>query len=213
MQGGNEHPIQLSIDAHGVATLTLNRPEVHNAFDDHLIAGLTTRLRELDHTPDVRYRRVWTMAEYQGRLFATTLPSGHVFSHTVGVLTTHDRELPPGWHHVAALRHGGQLKLFVDGKEIGPLPQELPDLTPGEHQVKIEGGDRYDVFEKPVSVSADQVTTLEPKLKVKKGLATIKPGLNADGAYCALSFVRSAVFAGTSSLPNSKAMSLNTARS
>lgn len=48
------HSIQLTIDGRGVATLTLNRPEVHNAFDDQLIAGLTARLRELDHTPDVR---------------------------------------------------------------------------------------------------------------------------------------------------------------
>jgi methylglutaconyl-CoA hydratase len=54
VQSGNGPPIQLSIDGAGVATLTLNRPEVHNAFDDHLIAGLTTRLRELDHTADVR---------------------------------------------------------------------------------------------------------------------------------------------------------------
>ncbi len=37
-----------------MATLTLNRPEVHNAFDDQLIAELTARLRELDHTADVR---------------------------------------------------------------------------------------------------------------------------------------------------------------
>jgi methylglutaconyl-CoA hydratase len=53
-QGGSEYPIQSSIDAQGVATLTLNRPEVHNAFDDRLIAALTTRLRELDHASDVR---------------------------------------------------------------------------------------------------------------------------------------------------------------
>ncbi|MGC4088804.1 MAG: PEGA domain-containing protein [Polyangiaceae bacterium] len=81
---------------------------------------------------------------------------------------------------------GRGLKLFVDGKEIGPLPQELPDLAPGDHQVKIDGGDRYEPFEKSVTVSADQMLTLEPKLKVKKGLATIKPGLNADGARVVL---------------------------
>jgi serine/threonine-protein kinase len=81
---------------------------------------------------------------------------------------------------------GRGLKLFVDGKEIGPLPQELPDLSPGDHQVKIEGGDRYEAFEKSVSVPPDQLLTLEPKLKVKKGLATIKPGLNADGAHVVL---------------------------
>lgn len=78
------------------------------------------------------------------------------------------------------------LKLIVDGKDIGPLPQELPDLTAGDHQVKIDGGDRYEAFEKTVTISADQMLTLEPKLKVKKGLATIKPGLNADGARVVL---------------------------
>ncbi|MBM3560344.1 MAG: gamma-carboxygeranoyl-CoA hydratase, partial [Alphaproteobacteria bacterium] len=28
------------VDSRGVATLTLNRPELHNAFDDALIAAL-----------------------------------------------------------------------------------------------------------------------------------------------------------------------------
>ncbi len=81
---------------------------------------------------------------------------------------------------------GRGLKLFVDGKEIGPLPQELPDLTPGDHVVKIDGGDRYEPFEKTITVNPDQLFTLEPKLKVKKGLATIKPGNNADGAKVVL---------------------------
>ncbi len=33
---------------HGVATLTLNRPELHNAFDDRLIHDLTGALRRMD---------------------------------------------------------------------------------------------------------------------------------------------------------------------
>ena len=33
---------------------------------------------QLDTTPDVKYRRAWTMAVYQGRLFCGTLPSGNV---------------------------------------------------------------------------------------------------------------------------------------
>lgn len=37
----------LDLNTHGVATLTLNRPEVHNAFDDQLIAHLTDTLRQL----------------------------------------------------------------------------------------------------------------------------------------------------------------------
>jgi methylglutaconyl-CoA hydratase len=50
----NPQSVQLSIDSAGVATLTLDRPEVHNAFDDRLIAELTHKLRELDHNPAVR---------------------------------------------------------------------------------------------------------------------------------------------------------------
>lgn len=40
--------------AAGVATLTLNRPELHNAFDDALIAALTAALRRLEADPAVR---------------------------------------------------------------------------------------------------------------------------------------------------------------
>ena len=31
----------------------------------------------------------------------------------------------------------GAVKLFVDGKKIGPLPQKLRDMSPGEHLIKI----------------------------------------------------------------------------
>jgi len=77
---------------------------------------------------------------------------------------------------------GRGIKLSVDGKDIGPLPQELKDLSPGDHLVHLDGGDRYESFEKHVTVEADQMQTIEPKLRVKKGLATIKLGDNADGA-------------------------------
>ncbi len=38
----------------GIATVTLNRPEVHNAFDDALIVRLTELFRDLGQTADVR---------------------------------------------------------------------------------------------------------------------------------------------------------------
>ena len=44
----------LDIDPRGVATVTLNRPEVHNAFDNELIARLTGLLVELQARGDVR---------------------------------------------------------------------------------------------------------------------------------------------------------------
>src|SRR3712207_9172141 len=43
-----------AVDDRGVATLTLNRPDRHNAFDDALIAELTAALRRLGGDPGVR---------------------------------------------------------------------------------------------------------------------------------------------------------------
>lgn len=41
-------------DRRGVATLTLNRPDRHNAFDDALIADLTAALERLAGEPEIR---------------------------------------------------------------------------------------------------------------------------------------------------------------
>jgi methylglutaconyl-CoA hydratase len=50
----NQVYTQVSIDARGVATLTLNRPDVHNAFDDAMIAELIAVLRDLANNDKVR---------------------------------------------------------------------------------------------------------------------------------------------------------------
>lgn len=71
----------------------------------------------LDYS-DVVYRRAWSMAVYQGRLCCGTLPSGHVHALDAGVAVSRDFELAPGWRHVAAMRSGNRLKLFVDGKRV-----------------------------------------------------------------------------------------------
>ena len=75
-----------------------------------------SKIVRLDMTPDVKYRRVWSMASYRGQLFAGTLPAGRVHSVEIGHVATHDRTLEPGWHHLAAVREQGRLKLYVDGK-------------------------------------------------------------------------------------------------
>ncbi|HUQ70428.1 MAG TPA: LamG domain-containing protein [Planctomycetaceae bacterium] len=77
-----------------------------------------TALKQLDLT-ETQYRRVWTMAQFQGKLFATTLPSGHVWSMLTGECVTWDHEFPSGWRHVAAQRKGDTLRLFVDGMLVG----------------------------------------------------------------------------------------------
>ena len=50
--------ILTEIDARGVASLVLNRPEVHNAFDDVLIARLSEALDELAANEQVRVLKV-----------------------------------------------------------------------------------------------------------------------------------------------------------
>jgi len=75
-----------------------------------------TRVARLDFTPNVTYRRVWSMAVYKGRLFAGTLPSGHVYSIEIGRNVTYDSRLKPGWRRIVAVRDGGRLKLYVDGR-------------------------------------------------------------------------------------------------
>ncbi|QDT29158.1 hypothetical protein Enr10x_45070 [Gimesia panareensis] len=73
---------------------------------------------QLDLTPDVRYRRVWSMAVYQGRLFAGTLPAGRVKSIEAGKSVTYDTALKPGWRQIVAVKEKSHLKLYVDGKLV-----------------------------------------------------------------------------------------------
>jgi methylglutaconyl-CoA hydratase len=54
MSDTNEHaPVKISRDR-GIARVELARPQVHNAFDDGLIAELTAALADLDRDPAVR---------------------------------------------------------------------------------------------------------------------------------------------------------------
>ena len=93
-----------------------------------------TKTGQLDKTPDVKYRRAWTMAQYKGKLFCSTLPSGRVHSLEAGPCVTHDRELPPDWHHVAAVKHGGRLKLYLDGKPVA----ESAEFDPGKFDLTTD---------------------------------------------------------------------------
>ncbi|MFZ4715142.1 MAG: enoyl-CoA hydratase-related protein [Bacteriovoracaceae bacterium] len=46
--------LNLQIDERGVATISLNRPELHNAFNDELIEKLTKTVSEVDDKKEVR---------------------------------------------------------------------------------------------------------------------------------------------------------------
>src|SRR4026208_1710211 len=47
-------PVVAEMDPRGVARITLNRPEVGNAYDEALIQGLTAALSEMSGRPELR---------------------------------------------------------------------------------------------------------------------------------------------------------------
>jgi hypothetical protein len=99
-------------------------------------------------------------------------------------------------HNVQLIRAGTGIKVFgegtgltllVDGKEFGPLPQELREMEPGEHVVQVNGGARYEMFQQRIVVDPDRMTPIGPiRLKVLKGLATIRAGEGAEDAEVTL---------------------------
>jgi hypothetical protein len=83
---------------------------------------------------------------------------------------------------IAVADLGSDVQLFVDGQSRGNVPQEIGRLAPGEHEIRIEGGERYHSFKTRVLVEAGKMVSLAPKLKVKKGRVTIQLGQGADEA-------------------------------
>ncbi len=78
---------------------------------------------------------------------------------------------------------GSGLKLYVDGQEIGELPQTAKGIEPGEHALRVAGSDRYEPWEEKVSIQEGETKNIGPlRLRVLKGLATFKAGAGADGA-------------------------------
>lgn len=49
-----ENSVTVAVDERGVATLNINRPEIHNAFDDALIGRLLRALEAIEADPAVR---------------------------------------------------------------------------------------------------------------------------------------------------------------
>lgn len=101
-----------------------------------------TCVGRLDATPDVRYRRAWTMATHQGRLICGTLPSGHVYALETGACVTLDRSVPSGWVHLAAVRRGRRLELYLDGRRVAASAEFDPSQLAlrGDLPLTLGGG-------------------------------------------------------------------------
>ncbi len=97
---------------------TLPLAQVHTYDGD----AKWTLWQRLDPTPDVEYRRAWTMAEHDGQVFCGTLPSGRVFAASLGWQTSWDHSLPAGWHHVTAVKSAGHLTLYLNGRKVSETP-------------------------------------------------------------------------------------------
>ena len=74
------------------------------------------------------------MAEFEGRLFCSTLPSGHVYAYQAGRVASADRALAGGWRHVAAVRQAGKLRLYVDGQ----LTAESASFDPAQYDLSAD---------------------------------------------------------------------------
>lgn len=99
--------------------------------------------------------------------------------------TTADLVLASATEGGTGIKVAGQpgIKLSIDGKEIGSLPQEVKDLTPGDHKIKLSG-DRYETLEKNVTIAKDEMQDLGTMtLKVTKGKATISLGTPGARVY------------------------------
>jgi len=92
------------------------------------------------------WSRVTSLTVYDGKLFASTgsctssvldAPAdvrGKVFSLEAGKSATFDDDLGPGWKHLAAIRRGGQLELYVGGK----LAARSSAFDPADYDVSTD---------------------------------------------------------------------------
>lgn len=97
------------------------------------------RLAQLDKTPDVKYRRAWTMAEHDGKVFCSTLPSGRIYGFEAGKSVMSPGGISSGWQHVTAVKRSDRLKLFVNGKVVSEtvIPDSMEFNLNNEVPIKI----------------------------------------------------------------------------
>jgi hypothetical protein len=131
-------------------------------------------LKQLDATPNVKYRRAWTMAEHQGRLFCSTLPSGRIFAFEAGKTAAYEQEFPEGRRHITAVKRGAALSLHIDGVEVAtstPLdPQHFnldtdAPLRIGRGLIDDFRGTMSDVRLYDRALTAEEITALAKSAK------------------------------------------------
>ena len=75
---------------------------------------------------------------------------------------------------------GLDVRVYLDGQDRGRPPLVLTELTPGSHELSINGPG-FAPFEQPVLLVADHVSMVEPKLTLAHGSILLVPGSGAQG--------------------------------
>jgi hypothetical protein len=130
------------------------------------------------------WTRITSMTIHRGRLFASIgnctssirdTPAdirGSVHSIEAGKCVSYDDELAPGWRHIAAIRDGGRLNLYIDGElvaESEPFDAADYDLSTdrplriGFGQIDYFHGKLRDVRAYNRALVADEVQALASK--------------------------------------------------
>jgi Concanavalin A-like lectin/glucanases superfamily len=132
------------------------------------------------------WSRVTSLTVYDGKLFASTgsctasvldAPCdvrGKVFSMEAGKVASYDDDLGPGWKHLAAVRCGGLLKLYIDGKLVAkssPFDPAEYDLSTSQ-PLRIGFGQTEFFAGKMADVRIYKGSLTEPEIQK---LASAKP--------------------------------------
>jgi hypothetical protein len=92
------------------------------------------------------WSRVTSLTVHDGKLFASTGSCtsavqdapldvrGKVFSMEAGKVASYGDDLGPGWKHLAAVRDGGKLKLYINGE----LSAESSEFDPAEYDLSAD---------------------------------------------------------------------------
>jgi hypothetical protein len=90
--------------------------------------------------------RATSLTVYDGKLFVSTGSCtssvldapldvrGKVFHMEAGTVASYDDDLGPGWKHIAAIRNGGHLKLYIDGR----LVETSKSFDPAQYDVSTD---------------------------------------------------------------------------
>lgn len=139
-------------------------------FDDDRQWNL---LSQLDKTPDVKYRRVWTVAQYGGKAIWSTLPTGHIHAMSAGQSIDYGREIAPGWRHIGVVKEKGRLRLFVDGARVAESAEFDPakfNLTTDQPlKIGAGSGDSFNGAIKDVRVYGRALNDAEMGLQAAEG--------------------------------------------